>query len=619
MNLATKTRVMLAAATLCAAGGLCWLAMPSAPATASAPAEAVVRYDLTVGQQFRYALAFDSDQAVQLPELTTAGLPGLDTHMSIRATVDVTVEEETRDGWILSWAMENVQDVELSLGALGDIDADEARAAFDGQRVSFALHRDGSVGDVFYAKDTPLPFRKLAKVVLAETQVRAVRGSDAAFTQDGALGRAAMTATLATGRDGAIELQTDRTRYDSLRSLSQHDASTMAQSIDHEGRVTFDGYVVTVAQSETTQVDDAGTTVLSAEHALSWTRTGTSFVKVAQGDAKRPPMRVGLDERASDPDLEQGLREAAAGDLEFDELADHIARFDAELGRPEDHSKMVAQAIAFLRLHPERCADLELLFASGLTPSGRALTLDLLALTGHDAAQQSLVRALSTDIARTDDEVYAAWVQRLSRIQAPSAATARFAHQELRRAQRPHERIAAAYSAGAIVRKLEDPHAKETVYGTMVDMLERADDPKRRAELLHALANAGQPGNSALARRHAHDASPAVRRAAASALLHVQGPEAAETLASLAHDESPAVQRAALRMLAGRPLEAEREGAVLAQLEGGVHPSALTDAYRLLAQTPASAARGDAALALAAQTVGDPTLRAKLEALAGTG
>ncbi len=621
MSMAATRNIGVGLLAVAVLGGLLLAGDDTRPPELAADLPALT-YDLTPGQQFTFALAFNGEQELPLGQMGMDRTSRITSSVVLDAEVEVTVLEEDQEGWVLSWTVAKVDDIELSMGALGSIAEAEARAAFEGQSVEFSLRRDGVVDDVAFSDETPIPFRKVAKIVIAETQVPAAAGRSWDVVERAGLGRVE-TSISNEGRVGdAVHIAKERDRYLSLAALPGRDVTNLDQAIAFEGDALFDGYVVSVQSSEESEFSGEGGPLFSANRTVSWRRTGTRVVALEARDPEvlAQQRHVALDEVAPNPELKESLEAAAAGDIRFDDIADYIARLDLEHGFPEDHSSFVVQAVAFLELHPERCRDLLPLFVSDLTTGGRGLVLDLLAFAGHPTAQGVMVEALSSEVARATDEEYTVLMQRISRVEEPTADTAAFAWSEFERVERKNERVATAYTVGAVVRKLDDGEvSKSEMYGGMLEALQTAEDPQRRTELLMALSNAGQPENVEVALRFAGDPSADVRRAAAMSLGRLDGQRANLTLASFARDDDEKVQRAALRTLRGHTLdEPTLEKIFDVVFEEGVGRSAYADVYRLLEEAPASQDRRDAAAFLAERIIGDPYLKGKLDTMASS-
>jgi hypothetical protein len=282
--------------------------------------------------------------------------------------------------------------------------------------------------------------------------------------------------------------------------------------------------------------------------------------------------------------------------------------------RVPDHERFLWRASAFLREHPEACAELESAFTdAAASHERRGLVLDLLVSARHDTAQASLTRLLATDEAASDPD-FAYLFQRLSFLRSPTPETVDFVVAALETATGDHE-TAAAYSAGSVAghlaRRGDEPSA--TRLGLL--LAKRVEDEptaEGKAHGLRALANLKTDQFHDVFARFSRNPDPALRVAVADGLGETRTSAARTTLLELAADPDRDVRAAALRSLDEDPLpvDAMTELARLAALPDA--ESVATDFLRIASLNAGRAP--EQARAIAAALVGRGSTAAAVEA-----
>lgn len=212
-----------------------------------------------------------------------------------------------------------------------------------------------------------------------------------------------------------------------------------------------------------------------------------------------------------------------------------------------DHNRFLWQTVAYLRAHPEACAELRAAFVDpAANHTRRALILDLLVGAGHETAQHLLV-ALLEDPVIADDPQRRWLVQRAALLDHPGAEAAAFAQREFARTT-GDDHHAAAFVLGAAGGHSSDPAFRRTAIDTLTSELSRAEKPKEKSNLILALANTKDAQNTERFESFLRDGAE-VRAAVANALADTPGPAARTMLVSLAADEDSWVQLNAVRSL----------------------------------------------------------------------
>ncbi|MBX3213927.1 MAG: HEAT repeat domain-containing protein [Labilithrix sp.] len=251
---------------------------------------------------------------------------------------------------------------------------------------------------------------------------------------------------------------------------------------------------------------------------------------------------------------------AVAGGFARQDLAALIAAYAASGTSPRG---TLAEATAFLRLHPEECSVLEAMFARDQSARGRSIIVDVLASTGSREAQLSMTRILETPAARHDPAVYRELLERFALVPAPTEESLGYVRSVERTAElngdAPTSR-SALVTRGAILgrRMTTDPEADGEARA-LLGRVERdlSEEPvEDRVALVEAIGNLAHPSASAALAPRAKEADARVRTAVARALRHEHDRGAAAVLLEMMKDGDANVARAAIESHLGRTLSA---------------------------------------------------------------
>jgi hypothetical protein len=335
-----------------------------------------------------------------------------------------------------------------------------------------------------------------------------------------------------------------------------------------------------------------------------------------------------LDETSGEKELaferQRGIDEQLSRDWNLGTIEVEL-RLDG-MGKRID-PKFVAQAAAFVRLHPESCAHLVAWFEDPrLTDLGRQLTLDVLSAAGSDEAQQAMRHALQSTVVNATPALQGALVQRFIFVAHPSPESARFVADLYDRARAAGESdvtFAAAAALGAIVEHMEGSGALTAQLDARLrhDLAERRS-PDESVALLRALGNAKSDEDLPAVVTFAADAQPRVREQVARSLRSFDDPSASRALLALAGDPIPAVDRASLGALRVQTLTDDDWASLARTVEAGLtSPYSDTALVDLLERRPDAKARTrpmlSFVLARTPETEGTIDLRERITDLLG--
>lgn len=308
-----------------------------------------------------------------------------------------------------------------------------------------------------------------------------------------------------------------------------------------------------------------------------------------------------------------------AGDLKMEDIEAAVGR--AELGAPR--TGFVAEATAYLRLHPEACAALvKGIEGEGHGDRAHALVADLLASAGTTEAQKALRSLATSSAVRESPRLERQILQRFVFVGAPDAASIAFLEARRRAARSAHDEdaeLACATTLGAAARKLGLQGRRDEADRLSSDLvrdLDAAKSPERQRALLSALGNAGGSAHAKTVVGYGKSKDAKTRASAAHALRSMDSPDAREALRTLVADEDAEVARAALGSLAQQPTSAADVRAIADLAVQGASAGLGNDLVTFFsAHLDAPGDVGRALDAIEARSGGDPALTARIESL----
>ncbi len=281
---------------------------------------------------------------------------------------------------------------------------------------------------------------------------------------------------------------------------------------------------------------------------------------------KRPVSRspVAVAQRASQPlvaPITTGAKRAShaqlrARGLSYSALVEKLEKFGAS-GEVPDHARFIWEAVARLRVEPQRCESLlGFLRRPEFSKQGKALILDLLVGAGHHQAQAALREAMSMPRVR-DHPSFSILFQRFALLKRPTPQTVAF----LERARGEEKTAAAATislgsAAGRLIRG-QDPKEGHRIAAELSRSLDESEDPNAQRILLAALGNAGRAQDFERFERFARSESGTLRAATAAALRKLRTPRGRRLALKLATDPVDVVQIRALGTLQKQGLTEE--------------------------------------------------------------
>ncbi|MBX3190564.1 MAG: HEAT repeat domain-containing protein [Labilithrix sp.] len=329
-----------------------------------------------------------------------------------------------------------------------------------------------------------------------------------------------------------------------------------------EGEVTFDGAGPLARFSEKREIHagaPGAPAMFETTASFEATRVKESDGAIASLDTSALASKLPGEPFESQAEKRAALERRAAGAT----IEDVVSGIDAVgTAGPEGLAKgWLVRSTALLELHPELQAEVAIRFEDdAIGAGGRTAILDLLASTGGEAAQATLLRVLDGSTARSDEQRLT-YLQRLMLVEEPSIETAKAIRDRLGKSESAGDAQMAyaeahvlGATAGRLAKRGEQREAKAAT-DLLASKLDAAEAPAARAAYVSALGNAGDRAQVARIGKHASDADPAVRRAVASALRKTHEPAARGTLMRLAKDADEDVQTAAIDALGHHPME----------------------------------------------------------------
>ncbi len=308
-----------------------------------------------------------------------------------------------------------------------------------------------------------------------------------------------------------------------------------------------------------------------------------------------------------------------AGELKMEDVEAGVGR--AEQGPPR--TGFVAEATAYLRLHPEACdALVKGMEGDGHGDRARSMVADLLASAGTTEAQKALRSLATSSAVRESPRLERQILQRFVFVGAPDAASIAFLEARRQAARSAHDEdaeLACATTLGATARKLGIQGRRdeaERITSSLQRDLEAAKSPERQRALLSALGNAAAVAQVKTITGYAKARDPKTRAVAAHALRAMDSADARDALRTLAADEDTEVARAALGSLAQQPTSAADVRAIADLAAHGASAGLDNDLVTFFsAHLDAPGDVGRALDAIEARASGDAALSARIESL----
>ena len=246
-------------------------------------------------------------------------------------------------------------------------------------------------------------------------------------------------------------------------------------------------------------------------------------------------------------------------------------------GRERADSAYSALA-AMLRLQPERLADVRLEAVEGGPLSATAVAA--LRDAGTEQAQEVLRDLLAEPSLPLAQRLRI--LRGLSHVDVPSDATVRVL---LELQSDPVLGQQATYGLGSALYRLQkrNPSLAGIILSELLGQLSMSTSPRRTAELLIALGNAGHPGALDAILPHLQAPAAETRAAAAQALRRIEGARVDALLAEACRDPSELVRQSALNAASERSPTEPLVGALAAVIEKEPSFAIRSDALRLAA------------------------------------
>jgi len=422
-----------------------------------------------------------------------------------------------------------------------------------GMRAEIPVDAQGRFGGLVFERGAPLSFRRLIQLVATEMQVRLPKASVPRWTADEVTtnGTAVSAYEVMSADHGVAILDRTRSKYRSLQALVGR--SEMREWVSGTAKIKLDGggQVLGLSGSDSIEATDAqGGQILRLEAKTELLRLGersaSSSPRIADGT------RQALDAPVISEDFDQRRIEKRAKGMPRARLLEEISVL-APLGKLPSHKQWFSSAVARVQAEPDIARALIPIYHGRNTRAGREILLDTLVWAGHDEAQAVLVELIDSETTRNDPQV-AGFVQRISFVPAPNAATLTYAEKQAFSGTGRFETSAlyALGSAASNARKQTNAESNAlgaAIVGRLAAALEAEQDPERQRHLISSLGNADAHEHEGLLVGYASSVHPMVRSHVASSLRSNRSPLARATLMRLSTDTTPQVQRRALAVL----------------------------------------------------------------------
>jgi len=494
-----------------------------------------------------------------------------------------------------------------------------ARAQLTGVEAELLLGPDGAPREIRFPPSAPGLFRRTLLGALSDGRLDLRVGTRSwEVREDGQRGvaEASWHARRGLSQDSARKV---KGHYLSMRAVP-HGLDGMAQELESRLEVVLSpgGELGRIAATERLVVrNGAGRVIVDSRGTLAIDLLRAGPLPVPAGEAAAallasvadaPPTRL---DRPGGAEPDQEILARVAGGYDLTSLLEQFEGLAPGQHLPRD---FMWRGSAWLKLHPRDCERLAARFR-GLAPDGRRGAVTLLVATGTPEAQ-GVLRGLLADAAFRAEEGRPLWISTIAYLRDPEPAMLRLLAEESAAGGEGQGPATAALGAAIHAASGDSAPLAAELNGRLRAELASTVDPERRQAILAAMANAGRPENVAEVSRHAADAQPQVRAAAANAVRRTQTAEAEDLLFRLAADPDRPVQAVALQTLAGFRVDA----AILARLaalvqSGAIGEMGFPDLVLLAARARQGGSPPEAIRELVAAMVGAPIRRLEIREL----
>jgi hypothetical protein len=552
------------AAGLRLSGGGRSLEKPPGPAAAEV---APLRFRLSPGTAYSYATTWKSRMQARLfggpggvaggPTDTAEGSVDFDADLLVR------VLAVKGDGYLLSYSLSSFRKHEL-FAMKTDVFAEPAIVddTFHGKEAFVDLGPDGRIRAIYFSADASEKFRDVMQSFVTATEVVLPGNADARWeaTEATATGKIKMLYEAAPDR---LHVTRTRESYEAFTGLPAMLRRNGIPTVQGTSAIVLDpaGHLVSFSDSEVMRLGLPDQAEPLAESRASFSmvlREVTTFPRgplpsLASLEKRRPGERVvgaGTEAR-----LDQGLAKGMTFEV-LQEMLRKVAR-GGSLERG-----LMAKAAAFLRLNPDACDKLAVLFGDPATSGkSRELIFDLLSSAGSPDAQGAMRTAMVSSAAREDAARYPSLVSRFTFLSKPTVASVDFVADVYRHAEKTGDkavRTSAVFAMATMTRHLArtDRPKAEAYAGSLVSDLRHASTPEDRATMIAAVGNLARRDDVPLLVGYASDPDDGVRARVAGALREVDDPAARSALVGMTGDNDSTVAALALESLSRRPLDA---------------------------------------------------------------
>lgn len=505
---------------------------------------------------YRIAWRSDADANVDLAQggrtrTARAEPSALGTHLDIEGELKLRSYGPRDGAVVIGFVLSRVNVARAE--ALGQPAApDQLGAELRAGEAVALVEPDGHVRELgFSPATTPLARGALRALVLEYTaEVSAANGRPIVDTS---LGRARIETTDA----GALK----RVAYDELDALPDgfdrlgtKIASTGAGTVPGGGRA-----VTTVASNEEiSALGDRG--IVSHFHAvtsLSATLLYTSneppsaipsYVPTALRPGSRPPEQEEAEDRV------RSLQRRSLGVTGESLYADVRT---AGLLPKKTLTEWVWHDAAFLELHPEHASLLLDRAMKEPVLAIQAAAIDIVVISGTDAAQRALMHAF--DVAKLKNDDREILFQHLGQLVRPSQDFLRWAEAAHERSKGTDMWLATSYTLGGLAWHAAEEHpvAAGLLVGKLETELRGATSDPMREIAIRSLGNAGAARSLPILVPYAKSSASEVRAAVASALRRVEGEASVDALLLLVTDPDDFVSRDAVASLFRKNLDGD--------------------------------------------------------------
>ncbi|HQM85585.1 MAG TPA: HEAT repeat domain-containing protein [bacterium] len=536
------------------------------------------KFEYEPGMKYTYSLHYkSSSKTFMLTQSESDPLETLAGNMDYNIDIVFRPFKKENDRIFSAVSFENLRKTEFFYGEENLFhDPSVARRVYLNDEAVIKMNSLGKIEDIMFKKDSDIVFVSTMKLILADIQVsvtdKNIRNpwEKSETTQ---YGETESSYTLKNVDSETISLEKIRLRYSNIKNVSLKETE-IKTDLKGSWKVSLNrkGYLEEFKGSEKINITDKkGRNVFDLDTDIKYLLKSIEKEKKTYGDDFLKSMissKIGIVE--INEKMKTDALKNRAKEMTRIEMLKTLKTLSEE-GEIYDQQRFWWRVSGYLKLYPERCADLIPLFKeSSFDSKARIFVFGILASVGHEEAQKTM-RELIVSQEAQNDKFYIILLQNFSILEHPDPNTVKLISSiyDESFSSKNIIRAAASLTVGALAGKLKNKNDLTAAYSLnnkLLTSLENAVDAKEKEYLLDALGNSRIENNIKTAAKYVNDKTDEVRASVANALRNTQTEESEKILFELTQDEKTIVQRQSLNALSNYDLKTDHLKTIESQI-----------------------------------------------------